>query len=224
MIKTVILDLDGPVLDGRDRHFACYSKILRKYGYLPVSIETYWNMKRERKDRRQQLAVSGADKIYDSFLTEWMNLIEEPEMLSLDKLQPGVMAKLQKWQESGLRLLLATMRRYPERLYEQLRHLGLDIYFKHIVVCDYRLGGAGKAKNVKDSVTDLVSEDTLWIGDTEADIEAARILGIHVLAITSGLRTEEYLSSLSPDFIYKDLAEVELGKLLCICHREVMPS
>ena len=224
MIKAIILDLDGPVLDGRYRHFACYSKILSKYGYSPVSIDAYWNMKRERKDRRQQLAVSGADKTYDSFLTEWMNLIEEPEMLSLDKLQPGVMAKLQKWQESGLCLVLATMRRYPERLYEQLRHMGLDIYFKHIVVCDYRIGGAGKAQNVKDAVPDLVPEDTLWIGDTEADIEAARILGVHVLAITSGLRTGEFLSSLRPDFIFKDLAEVEMGKLLCTCHREVMQS
>lgn len=210
MIKTVIVDLDGPILDGRDRHFACYSTILTKHGYSPVSIDTYWNMKRARKDRREQLAVSGADKIYDSFLTEWMNLIEQPDILVLDKLQPGVHAKLLEWHDAGLQLILATMRRYPERLYIQLRQLGVDILFNHVVVCDYRLGGAGKAQNVKNAVPDLVPENTLWIGDTEADIEAARISGVHVVAITSGLRTEEYLSSLRPDFIYKDLAAVDL--------------
>ena len=224
MIKTIILDLDGPILDGRYRHYACYSRILTEHGYTPISLETYWSMKRERKDRKQQLAVSGAEKIYDEFLMDWLELIEQPEMLMLDQLQPGVTAKLQQWQETGLRLFLATMRRYPERLYEQLRQLGLNIYFKHVVVCDYRVGGAGKAQNVKDAAPDLVPEDTLWIGDAEADIEAARILGMHVLAITSGLRTEEFLSSLRPDFIYKDMAEVELGKLLCTYHRGVMPS
>lgn len=214
MINTIVLDLDGPILNGKYRHYACYSKILKAHGYVPLNIGDYWSMKRDKQDRRQLLAASGADKIYDTFLTEWMNLIEQPDMLALDELQPGMPSKLLQWQEAEQRLILATMRRSPERLYEQLKQLGLDIYFKHIVVCDYRLGGAGKAENVKNAIPDLVPEDTLWIGDTEADIEAARILGAHVLAITSGLRTEEILLSLRPDFIYKDMAEIELGKLL----------
>ena len=69
MIRTVIVDLDGTILDGRFRHYACYRQILEERGYAPVSLESYWRMKLERADRRQQLAASGAEAIHEDFST-----------------------------------------------------------------------------------------------------------------------------------------------------------
>lgn len=211
-IHTVILDLDGPILDGQFRHYSCYRQILEERGYKPLVLESYWRMKLERADRRQQLAASGAEAIHEDFLPAWLDRIERPEFLALDRLQPRVIEKLQEWRDQEVRLVLATMRRYPERLYKQLSHLGLDVFLDHVVACEHRLGGAGKAQRVKDTVANLHPEHCLWVGDTEFDVEAAQALGCLVCAITSGERTESYLASLSPDFLSRDLRSIDLRR------------
>lgn len=213
MIKTIILDLDGPILEGCYRHYACYSRILIKFGYAPVSLESYWKMKRERMDRRQQLAASGAEAIYDKFLIAWQELIEQPEMLSLDQLQPGVLAKVRQWHEAGLCLILVTMRRYPERVYEQLFSFGLDVYFEHVIVCDYGLGGQGKAQRLKNIIPELQPERCLWIGDTEFDIDGSHALGSKILVVTCGLRTKTFFDSYHPDYLCENIEEVNLARI-----------
>ncbi len=64
MIRTVILDLDGPVLDGKLRHYDCYRRILGNYHFTPLGIDEYWELKRIGADRKQQLAPVGAESIY----------------------------------------------------------------------------------------------------------------------------------------------------------------
>ena len=97
--------------------------------------------------------------------------------------------KLREWRDQGVRLVLATMRRHPERLNEQLARLGLGTLLDHVVVCEHRLGGIGKAQQVKNAVAGLYPEHCLWIGDTEFDVKAARALGCPACTVTGGERT-----------------------------------
>ena len=53
--------------------------------------------------------------------------------------------------------------------------------------------------------TCLLYTSVVWVGDTEVDVAAARELGVRVCTLTCGLRTEEYLVSVSPDCIEPDL-------------------
>lgn len=208
--RTIVLDLDGTVLDGSSRLYACYRGILEDHGYAPVGFETYRRMRRERVDRRQQLAVSRAGAIYESFLSDWLERIEHPDLLALDRPQPGAARRLREWRGMGITLVLATLRRHPDRLEEQLARLGLAPLLDHVAVCEHRLGGAGKAREVEARVPDLYPGECLWIGDTELDVEAARALGCPVWAVTGGERTEAYLASLAPDFLSPDLESVDL--------------
>lgn len=220
MIRTLVLDLDGPILDGRFRHYACYRGILRAHSHAPIGLEDYWRMKRRRAGRREQLAASGAEALYEEFSRAWLEQIERPELLALDRLQDGVTTKLREWRDRGIRLILATMRRHPDRLEEQLASLSIRAFFDHVVVCEHRWGGAGKARKVEDAVADLDPEQCLWVGDTEVDVEAARSFGCPVWAVTGGLRTESYLASLSPDFLSPDLRCVNLER----CTTSVMDT
>lgn len=210
MIQFVILDLDGPLLDGKFRHYACYSQILMAQGHTPISLESYWQMKRELVNRRVQLTASGSESIYEQFLQAWMELIEQPQFLKLDRLQPGIINKLQQWRNSGLKLILVTLRRYPKRLQAQLVDLGLDTLLDYVLTCDHQLGANGKVAQVKKVVPQVSGENSIWIGDTEVDVEAARLLGCPIWAVTCGLRTELYLASLSPDFLSSDLISINL--------------
>ncbi len=210
-MPTIILDLDGPLLNGRFRHHACYQRILTDNGQRPLNLAEYWEMKRQRLDRRTQLAATGAEAIYDVFLRSWHALIETPPYLALDRPQDGAWQKLDDWKRQGIRLLLATQRHDRETLFAQLAALGLDTFFPHVAVCDHAEGGAGKAHRVRE----FLGEDArrLWVGDTEVDVDAARMLGCPVWAVACGLRTEAFLQALAPDFLSWSLNEIDLRGL-----------
>ena len=206
--NTLILDLDGPLLEGKLRHYQCYADILQEQGYQPVPINHYWDMKRKRLDRRVQLQQSDAESIYELFLREWLARIEQCSYLSLDSLQPQVIPILKAWQAQGLRLVLATLRNHPDNLYWQLEQLGLRPFFAEIIPVGSLEQTRTKATAVAAYLNGRSVRDCLWIGDTEIDVEAARSLGMAVATVSCGLRTEEYLSSLQPDFVCADLEAV----------------
>ena len=205
MISTLVLDLDGPLLDGMRRHYRCYSDILEERGFRPIPVERYWEMKRYRVNRRVLLECSDALSLYDEFLETWIDRIETREYLELDRLQHNVTNILSKWKEGELRLLLATMRNNPRNLTWQLDMLNLRRFFDDVVVVGSGHDGANKASQVKPKMTGLCVDSVVWVGDTEVDVAAARELGVRVCTLTCGLRTEEYLVSVSPDCIEPDL-------------------
>lgn len=210
MTQTIILDLDGPLLDGRDRHYACYQQILTECRFAPVSPDVYWQMKREPMDRERLLAASGAESIQEQFFKAWKERIELSEFLKLDRLQPGVTEKLEQWREQGIQLVLATMRGNQAGLSEQLEHFGLDAYLHQVAVCQHQLGGAGKAGLVRTLLPDLVPANCLWVGDTEVDAEAARAFGCPIWLVSCGVRSELFLAGLVPDFLSHDITSIDL--------------
>lgn len=205
MIDMLILDLDGPLLNGIERHYGCYKQILEEHGYTPIPKEQYWEMKRSRVDRRKLLELSGALSLYDEYLALWLQRIETKEYLVLDRLQNGAAGILSGWKNLGIRLLLATMRNHGENLHWQLRRVGIQDLLDEILVVGTERGSAGKAALVRDKLRDMDVKSILWVGDTEVDVQAARACGVKVCALTCGLRTGEYLASLSPDFLERDL-------------------
>lgn len=206
MITTLVLDLDGPLLDGRLRHHRCYSDILRQWGYEPLPLDRYWALKRARTDRRSLLALSDAVVRYDDFLAEWLHRIETRDYLALDRLQDGVLDILRGWRQRGLRLLLATLRHDRAALDWQLGSLGLDALLDDVTMIASG-GAAEKAAAIRPLLGDEASQ-AAWIGDTELDLQAGRDLGLRCCLVTCGLRTEDYLAGLAPDLLAPDLAAV----------------
>lgn len=208
MINTLILDLDGPLLDGRLRHYQCYKDILNAHGFEAMPEEQYWAMKRSRKDRHAQLAVTGADEIYAIFLALWLERIEQKKYLLYDQIQPGALDTLKKWKHEGFRLNLITMRNEVKNLHWELDYLGISPLLDTINAVGISQGSAAKSAAARTLSSNLDVKSILWIGDTEADVEAARLFGCRILLIENGLRTPEYLASLLPDFQTKDLRSI----------------
>ncbi|MDD5180280.1 MAG: HAD hydrolase-like protein [Gallionellaceae bacterium] len=205
-IKTIILDLDGPLLDGMQRHYQCYRDILLEHGFAPIPMRQYWEMKRNRVDRRKLLALSNASDLYDEFLASWIQRIEARKYLALDRLQSRVEDILVNWKKSGIRLLLATMRNNAAHLHWQLDKLGIADSLDEVVVVGSGQAGASKSAEIKPLLSNKRLDEVIWIGDTEVDIHAARELGVKVCVLTCGLRAEEYLASLAPDMIEENLS------------------
>jgi phosphoglycolate phosphatase-like HAD superfamily hydrolase len=210
MIDTIILDLDGPLLDGVDRHYECYCRILQRFGYRPIAKKRYWDQKRLRVDRRTLLAQSHAEETYDEFLSHWIQQIESPELLALDRLQPEVLTLLQKWRDSGVKLILATMRNRRENTLCQLERLQLEPLFNEIFITGSADTG-GKAAAVQSYLKQHagVDNEAIWVGDTEVDIDASHKLQLPLYAVTCGLRTEEKLREFGAENVCRDLRDVE---------------
>jgi phosphoglycolate phosphatase-like HAD superfamily hydrolase len=214
VIKTILLDLDGPFLDGRFRHYQCYSDIISAYGYTPLPIEAYWAMKRSRKSRKEQLSCSGAEGIYDLFLDKWLKRIESLEYLQLDRVQDGALDQIISWSKAGMRLVVVTMRSSRTQLISQLESTGLLPYLDAVVDSRHTNGGCGKGMDLLREIPDIDPTTSLWVGDTEVDLEAARHILCPICLLSCGLRTKKYLGSLNPDFLYKMLTDINIGTLM----------
>lgn len=207
--KKIILDLDGPILDGKEKHYRCYQSILEGFGIKPICIDKYWDSKRAVVNRRDLLTMSGAERFYDDFLTAWLLKIESPEMLALDKVQGGAIDCLRDWQAAGRELILVTMRKDHQALDQQLDSLSLRQFLDAILVCGHTNSGVGKAEAVCGYFHGrLKIDDMLWIGDTEADWEAAKFLGCGLVLVANGLRNEVFLNSLQGAVVAQSIASL----------------
>lgn len=197
-INRIFLDLDGTLLHGKDRHYFCYKKIASDMGFSVINIDEYWEKKRAKISLNNILGPSNIANHYAKFITEWLRLIESPELLELDELHDGVLELLRGWNEKGIELILVTMRQDAGALEQQLKKLGLRKHLDQVLVCSKQGVGSSKALHVENSLkgNPLFREGALWIGDTEADWEAANYLGVDLLLVENGLRNREYLKTL----------------------------
>ena len=209
-IKQIFIDLDGPLLDGKERHYFCYRSILERFGYKSIGIDEYWEKKRALVNRRDLLNLSGAEKIYDDFLVAWLSMIESSEALALDKVQEKAVDCIRSWKGQEIELALVTMRKNKQTLEAQLAATGLRRCLDVVLVCDHADGGAGKAYAVRNMYpSNRFKQDALWIGDTEVDWEAAQSLGCGVVLISNGLRNEAYLLSLKGALVKPSIASLK---------------
>jgi phosphoglycolate phosphatase-like HAD superfamily hydrolase len=207
-IQQVFLDLDGPLLDGKQRHYHCYSNILKKYGFQPIGLDEYWEKKKLLLNRRELLRLSNAEAIYDEYLNDWISIIESKESLLLDKVQEGALECLQTWKRLGVNLVLVTLRKNKEAVEEQLRLQGLAEYLDTVLVCDHVSGGLGKANAVRECQdVEIMPDKSVWIGDTEVDWEAARSLGMDIILVGNGLRSKTLLDQMPESTVVESIQE-----------------
>jgi len=84
----LFIDLDGPILDTKNRHFDCFLSALKKFSLeLEISKDEFWNKKRFKTSNEE---IIGLDKDFDrkSFDDYITQLIEEKKYLEKDTLKP----------------------------------------------------------------------------------------------------------------------------------------
>ena len=181
----VFCDLDGTLLEDKQRHYECYKAIVKKYGGNCIPPDEYWNDKRNKVKRTVLLEKTGFQGTYDDYLSEWLALIETPEFLKYETLKPDTLSLLEWLGDNSEHIVLTTQRRNRENLLSQLEKLGISGFFEEVASGDHKT----------DILDGKYNKDSLVIGDTEADEETAKRLGCTFIAVTSGLRNEKYLTA-----------------------------
>lgn len=203
-----LLDLDGPILDVSAKYAAVYERFLGERGAPRLPREAYWRLKRAGLPARAVLEASGADRMVDpDALTSYTReVIETEPFLALDRPFPDVAPTLAHLLSRGDRLVLVTLRRSAPGVELQLSAHGLAALFHDVLVVGK---GSGSAEDKRDAVLErgiAVGQEDTFVGDTELDVRAARLLGVRAIAVTSGLRDAETLELARPDAVCDGLS------------------
>lgn len=222
---TLFCDLDGPLIDVSQRYYRTYktalSQVQAQYQaqgevllLTPLSNHQFWQMKQSRTPDIEIARQSGLrNQQIEVFLQHVRNIVNLPQNLSQDRVQPGVreaLARLHRW---GVQLAVVTLRNQTQAI-RILQQYKLAHWFTCIRGTQEHFAAYNNYAEQKQVLLAEVMaqprfsrQNQQWmIGDTEADILAAQAMGISSIALTCGMRSHSYLQALQPNSIHQNLA------------------
>jgi phosphoglycolate phosphatase-like HAD superfamily hydrolase len=213
----LITDFDGPIMDVSERYYRVYQLCLEKTRYpqqtiTELSKAEFWQLKRSQTPELQIALQSGLDAQQgQEFSQIRKQIVHTLPYFQYDVLVPTALETLTKVQAAGVDLAVMTMRRVRELDYA-FNQYNLSQFFpenrRYCLSNDYV-----KTRDVEDkpllmarALAELPpAADTWMVGDTEADITAAKKHDIKIIAVESGIRDRSQLASYQPDMIVTDL-------------------
>ncbi|MEL6186076.1 MAG: HAD family hydrolase, partial [Myxococcota bacterium] len=193
----LFLDLDGTLLRDERRHYAAYASVLEtpEMRGVPIPSKEYWALRRKGEPwegllRRSRLLPMKFGGFREAFEAKR----EAPELLSLDTLAEGAKTFLGKLY-TKTPIVLVTQRWDGGALEAQLEGLGVRSFFAETLHGAPRperrpspdRRGRHKAALVRARYR-LLPNDAVYLGDTETDVQAARILGFAAWLVEGGHR------------------------------------
>jgi phosphoglycolate phosphatase-like HAD superfamily hydrolase len=184
--KRICFDLDGTLLDSRERHRVVMNHVLKEYK-CNIDTSDYLQYKAEGNNNLSWLEMKGIDKILAKDINQrWIELIENNVFLNNDTLYPQVRRILESLSRDNF-LLLLTARNNQENTEMQIDRLGISQFFDKIVVVP-----SSKQTSVLKSQILSDSNITEYYGDTESDMEAAKMAKCRFYATTRGFRSDKF--------------------------------
>jgi phosphoglycolate phosphatase len=201
MIKNIILDWSGTVVDDLDAVIKATNSVLKHFGRSTVTKEEY---RREFAlpfaafyDRfLPGVPVTQIDTVYHRFFTHYRDQIN---------LLPGVAEFCAFSTTIRQKLFVLSTIEEGHFEYQAARH-GIRRFFTSAYV-----GVRDKAKAIHSLLAenDLNPAETLFVGDVVHDIEVARNGGVMAAAVLTGFDPVDKLAGGNPDLIIRDFKSLQ---------------
>ena len=194
MYEMIVFDLDGTLLNTLDDLWAAVNAALGKYNLPLRTKEEVRNFIGNGIVKLMQRAVGYEHPNFDGILMEFKTYYGEH---CADKTQPydGIMSLLETLQSKKIKL--AVLSNKADFAVKMLA----ESYFKGIfdaAVGENEAAGIRK-KPAPDSLIavmqqfNVAKEKTLYVGDSEVDIQTANNAGVACLSVTWGFKDEKFL-------------------------------
>lgn len=208
MLKNIIFDLDGTLVDSKRDIAAAQHWVLQQLGvhsYQPEDLypligkplaETFTKLLPPDLHGR----IAEAAEMYKAYYP--------PRALETTTLFPGVRETLETLHSKGIRLATATTKLTPGTR-RVLNHFGIAEYFVQIQGSDnvpFKPDPSIIYKILEDQSWER--KETLMVGDTDNDIEAGKRADVLTCGVTYGSLTREQIQKLNPEFIIDSLSEL----------------
>ena len=223
---TLFCDFDGPIADVSDRYYSTYRQALLDIQALyqaqgvtiPLRVLTktqFWHMKQTRVPDKTIADWSGLNRDQAQvFLNRVNEIVNQPTLLSQDRLQPGAREALLTLQRRGVRVVIVTLRQSAQVMQFLYDHdLGAtvhQIYGANDDTTAYPNRIEHKVASLKGAIADQQRlgwylHNCWMIGDTEADIRAGQAANIPTIGLSCGIRSASYLADFQPTRLYGSL-------------------
>ena len=200
----VFFDFDGPILDCSVKYHNLYSELMKDEGLDVLSLEEYWEKKRDRWSEQSIVELTAPHGFFESYQKKRISLIEDVSRVGDDIMWPHVPTMLKHISQNH-QLFLVTLRNRRETLMKQLESLGIKEHFLQVLNKD---NNEGTYRTKVELIKPHLSQPSLIIGDTEVDVKAGQQLGMKTLAVSCGIRNEKHLSELQPDAILSSSSQI----------------
>lgn len=183
---VIAFDLDGTILDSRNRHQIVLDDILKKHNIL-LDTSDLIEFKSNNKNNVEYLLSKGIkEEDAKTIQNEWIKHIEDEKYLDGDKLYSDADELLNKYK--AYELVLITARSNESGARKQIERLGLSDKFKEIFIIP-------TGKDVPDKKADILQKEkaVLMVGDTLSDLTASKIANINFEFHENGFHKREVL-------------------------------
>ena len=202
-ITHIIWDWNGTIIDDVELCVEIINELLSEQGLPQIGLKTYRNIfVFPVKEYYRQLGFDLNKISFEQIGQKFIELYNQRRD-SL-QLQPGVTDLLERLQQAGKLQTLISARR-QQSLEQDVKLFGLERYFDNIIGLDDDLA-RGKEQLVKQyfDMYGLEPQKTLFIGDTDHDLEIAKAQGAHYFLVSNGHNSAWRLMARTP-FVYANL-------------------
>lgn len=160
-MRKLFIDFDGTIIDNSKRIYTLFKQLSNCSN---LSYDDYWELRNQGNNQKEMLSIltSYCDDEILEFKKNWIEKIENEELLSLDALVDGVEVFLRE-ASCFYEIILWTNRQKSECVFHQINQLGISEYFVKVLVTEQK-------KSKKQLLIDGDADSTsIVIGDTSED-------------------------------------------------------
>jgi HAD superfamily hydrolase (TIGR01549 family) len=219
-LSGVIFDLDGTLIDSLTAYTLAFNRTVDRHRLLPINLHEMSDLLNQFISLDDMLHRTyphlGAEK-RAAFMTEMRNefIALAPDHITL---QPYAKEVLGELREQGMKIGIATGRMSDgSSKWRELRNLRIDSLIDAVVTAGETRPKPDPASLIK-CVFDLglTPDACVFVGDSRADIIAARSAGVISIAIPTGVASRQDLAEEQPQYIIDSLAMLP-GQLSALC-------
>lgn len=214
MIKLIIFDFDGVILDSHSAYFACYHQALQAVGVeLDPEIEKQIIIKEWGKGYVTQLRslLHNHSELLEKALENYQKYRNSDKFQSAVSLIQGAKEALKELSKQYAIAVATGIRK-------QHFHKYLDLYDLHLFQAEFTLDDVVNEKDYKPSpymLLELMKQfgvkknETVYVGDAENDVIMAKAAGVEPIVVLTGHLNHEEAEKLGVKYIIPDITSLE---------------
>ncbi|MDD3284533.1 MAG: HAD hydrolase-like protein [Patescibacteria group bacterium] len=200
MIKNIIFDWSGVINDSAENNLLVTNEILKEFGAREISIEEFKNTWEQPYIRFYNIYLPNitVEEVRNSYKKYFLKYLKA-------KLYPKIDEVIKDFKTQGLQMAILSSD-LPEILLSEMKSFGLENEFVDMIADAH-----DKSEGLKDLIkrNNFKIEETIFIGDSNHEIQEGKIVGVKTGAVTWGFSTKERLESLKPDFLINNLDQLK---------------
>ncbi len=200
MINNIIFDWSGVIKDSVLDHLIATNKMFKKLGAKEITLKEL----QENWHQPYMIFYNKylPDLTIDQFEVEYKESIAESPQA---KEYPGISDLIKKIKKNGKKLVVLSSDS-PDTILPEMKIFDLENIFNDMYM---DIHDKGEVINDLMKKNNFDKKNTVFIGDSNHEIEVGKKVGVKTIAVTWGFNSENKLKAEKPNFIVHNLKELE---------------